>query len=315
MGKILRLVGRRLWQLLPIIVFATFVVFSLLQLVPGDPAVVLAGDYASEQRIAEIRQLYGLDQPFLVQYGVWLLHALEGNLGRSLLTSESVSKLILYRLPNTLLIAVYALVIAGVVGVALGVAAATRVGTRLDAFITGLASLGVALPSFWLAMILVATLSLGLHWFPTTGAAPLLTDPWSAIMHATLPAVALAVGVIAELARQVRSALIEVLNSQYIRTLRAQRPVVRRRPLEARPAQYQRDLTDAARPAGEPPVFRRGGDRGRVRDSRCRQPGRQLGAQQRLSGGAGRGPGAGGYRDPGQPFGRCAQRVARPTGG
>jgi peptide/nickel transport system permease protein len=194
MGKILRLVGRRLWQLLPIIVFATFVVFSLLQLVPGDPAVVLAGDYASEQRIAEIRQLYGLDQPFLVQYGVWLLHALEGNLGRSLLTSESVSQLILYRLPNTLLIAVYALLIAGVVGVALGVAAATRVGTRLDAFITGLASLGVALPSFWLAMILVATLSLGLHWFPTTGAAPLLTDP---------------------------CALIEVLNSQYIRTLRA----------------------------------------------------------------------------------------------
>ncbi len=91
MGKMsCALIGRRLWQLLPIVVFATFVVFSLLQLVPGDPAVVLAGDYASEQRIAEIRQLYGLDQPFVVQYGVWLLHALEGNLGRSLLTSQSV---------------------------------------------------------------------------------------------------------------------------------------------------------------------------------------------------------------------------------
>ena len=113
MGKLPRLIGRRLWQLLPIIVFATFVVFSLLQLVPGDPAVVLAGDYASEQRIAEIRQIYGLDQPFVVQYGVWLLHALEGNLGRSLLTSQPVSELILYRLPNTILIAVYALVIAG----------------------------------------------------------------------------------------------------------------------------------------------------------------------------------------------------------
>ncbi len=221
MGKLPRLIGRRLWQLLPIVVFATFVVFSLLQLVPGDPAVVLAGDYASEQRIAEIRQLYGLDQPFVVQYGVWLLHALEGNLGRSLLTSQPVAELILYRLPNTILIAVYALVIAGLVGVSLGVLAATRSGTRLDSFITGLASLGVALPSFWLAMILVATLSLKYHWFPTTGAASLTTDPWGALMHATLPAVALAVGVIAELARQVRSALIEVLNSQYIRTLRA----------------------------------------------------------------------------------------------
>ena len=221
MGKLPRLIGRRLWQLLPIIVFATFVVFSLLQLVPGDPAVVLAGDYASEQRIAEMRQLYGLDQPFVVQYGVWLLHALEGNLGRSLLTSQPVAELILYRLPNTILIATYALVIAGVVGVSLGVLAATRVGTRLDSFITGLASLGVALPSFWLAMLLVATLSLKYHWFPTTGAVLITTDPWVALMHATLPAIALAVGVIAELARQVRSALIEVLNSQYIRTLRA----------------------------------------------------------------------------------------------
>src|SRR5262245_59962814 len=101
MGKLPRLIARRWWQLLPIIVFATFVVFSLLQLVPVDPALVLAGDYASEARIAEIRQIYGLDQPFLVQYGVWLLHALEGNLGRSLLTSQPVAELILYRLPNT----------------------------------------------------------------------------------------------------------------------------------------------------------------------------------------------------------------------
>ena len=132
MGKLPRLIVRRLWQLLPIVVFATFVVFSLLQLVPGDPAVVLAGDYASEQRIAEIRQLYGLDQPFVVQYGVLLLHALEGNLGRSLLTSQPVAELILYRLPNTILIAVYALVIAGLVGVSLGVLAATRSGTRLE---------------------------------------------------------------------------------------------------------------------------------------------------------------------------------------
>jgi peptide/nickel transport system permease protein len=221
MGKLPRLIARRLWQLLPIIVFATFVVFSLLQLVPGDPALVLAGDYASEARIAEIRQIYGLDQPFLVQYGVWLLHALEGNLGRSLLTSQPVAELILYRLPNTILIAAYALLIAGVVGISLGVLAATRAGTRIDSFITGLASLGVALPSFWLGMLLVATFSLTYHWFPTTGAVPLTVNPWGALVHATLPAIALAVGVVAELARQVRSAMIEVLNSQYIRTLRA----------------------------------------------------------------------------------------------
>ena len=221
MHRLPALIGRRLWQLLPIVIFATFVVFSLLQLVPGDPAVTLAGDYASKDRIEEIRQLYGLDKPLIVQYGVWLWHAVHGDLGKSLLSSAPVVDLIAQRLPNTILIATYSLVIATLVGVPLGVLAATRVGSRLDAFVTSIASLGVALPSFWLAIILVANLSLGLHLFPATGAKPLLADPKGALLSATLPAVALAVSVIAELARQVRSALIEVLNSQYYRTLRA----------------------------------------------------------------------------------------------
>ena len=221
MHRLPALIGRRLWQLLPIIVFATFVVFSLLQLVPGDPAVTLAGDYASRERIEEIRQIYGLDKPLLVQYGLWLWHAVQGDLGRSLLSSAPVTELIAQRLPNTILIATYSLIIATLIGVPLGVLSATRSGSRLDAFVTSIASLGVALPSFWLAIILVANFSLGLHWFPATGAKSLLIDPKGAILSATLPAIALAVGVIAELARQVRSALIEVLGSQYYRTLRA----------------------------------------------------------------------------------------------
>src|ERR1700712_5784203 len=161
MVRLLLLIGRRLWQLLPIIVFATFVVFSLLQLVPGDPAVTLAGDYASKERIEEIRQLYGLDKPLIVQYGVWLWHAVQGDLGKSLLSSAPVIELIAQRLPNTILIATYALILASLVGVPLGVWAATQVGSRVDAFVTSVASLGVALPSFWLAIILVANLSLG----------------------------------------------------------------------------------------------------------------------------------------------------------
>lgn len=221
MHRLPALIGRRLWQLLPIIVFATFVVFSLLQLVPGDPAVTLAGDYASTERIAEIRQLYGLDQPLIVQYGVWLWHAVHADLGKSLLSSAPVVDLIAQRLPNTILIASYSLILATVIGVPLGVLAATRTGTRIDGLVTSIASLGVALPSFWLAIILVVAFSLGWHWFPATGASPILADPFRALWHATLPAIALSVGVIAELARQVRSALIEVLNSQYYRTLRA----------------------------------------------------------------------------------------------
>jgi peptide/nickel transport system permease protein len=214
-------IGRRLWQLLPIVIFATFVVFSLLQLVPGDPAVTLAGDFATKERIEEIRKLYGFDRPLLVQYGTWLWHAVRGDLGVSLLSGAPVLDLIMQRMPNTILIAIYALVIAASAGISLGVLAATRVGSRVDAFVTSIASLGVALPSFWLAILLVATFSLDLHLFPATGARPFSVDPALAIKHATLPAIALATGVIAELARQVRSALIEVLGSQYVRTLRA----------------------------------------------------------------------------------------------
>lgn len=215
------LIGRRLLQVVPIVVFATFVVFSLLHFVPGDPALALAGDYATKERIEEINRLYGFDRPLIVQYGVWLWHTINGDLGVSLLSSSSVFDLILQRMPNTILIAAYALVIATIVGVSLGVLAATRVGSRLDAAITSVASLGVALPSFWLAILLVVALSLNLHLFPATGARSFSADPVGAIRHATLPALALSTAVIAELARQVRSALIEVLASQYVRTLRA----------------------------------------------------------------------------------------------
>jgi peptide/nickel transport system permease protein len=215
------LIGRRLLQVLPIVVFATFVVFSLLHLVPGDPSIALAGDYATKERIDEIRVLYGFDRPLVVQYVAWLWHALRGDLGVSLLTSSKVLDLILQRMPNTILIAVYAFAIAAAIGIPLGILAATRVGSRLDAFITSIASLGVALPSFWLAILLVIGLSLNLHLFPATGARVFTEDPLGAIRHATLPAMALSTAVIAELVRQVRSALIEVLNSQYVRTLRA----------------------------------------------------------------------------------------------
>jgi peptide/nickel transport system permease protein len=221
MSKVWRLLVRRLLQFLPILVFATFVVFGLLQLVPGDPALALAGDYASPERIAEIRHEYGFDQPMIVQYGIWLWHALHGNLGVSLFSSEPVTQLIVDRLPNTILIAVYSLILASAIGIPLGVLAATRNGSKLDAFVTSSASTGVALPSFWLAMILALQFSLYRHWFPTTGAAYFFSDPVSAISHATLPAISLAVAVIATLARQVRSDLLEVLNQQYMRTLRA----------------------------------------------------------------------------------------------
>jgi peptide/nickel transport system permease protein len=216
-----RLIGRRMLQILPVIVLATFVVFGLLQLVPGDIAITLAGENATDQRVAEIRRLYGLDQPFFVQYASWLWNAAHGDLARSILSGEPVLDSILRRFPNTLLIVGLALSLSLLIGVPLGIIAATRPGSRTDAFVTGLASLGVAVPNFWLAMILVATFALTYNWFPATGSSPLSADAGKALRHAALPSIALAAGGIAEVARQLRSSLVEVLSSQYVRTLHA----------------------------------------------------------------------------------------------
>jgi len=217
----LRLVGRRLVQIIPVIVLATFVVFGLLKLVPGDLAATLAGEYATEERVAQIRAEYGLNDPFLVQYGRWLLNAVQLDLSRSFQSNEPVLDQILHRFPTTMLLVVGALLISLTVGIPLGILAATRAGSRLDMVVTSISSFGVALPNFWLAMILVATLSLSWGWFPATGAVRFASDPQGAIWHAVLPSIALAAGGIAEVVRQLRSALIEILSSQYVRTLYA----------------------------------------------------------------------------------------------
>lgn len=216
-----RVIRRRLLQAVPVVVLATFVVYGLLKLMPGDIAVTLAGENATDERIAEIRQLYGLDRPFLVQYGVWLLHAVQGDLSRSLISGESVMVAITRCFPTTLLIVGMAMGIAALIGIPLGLLAASRPDGIRDRIVTSIASLGIAVPNFWLAMILVAIFSLTFNWFPATGAVPIARDFGESLRHATLPAIALAAGGIAEVTRQLRSALLEVLSSQYVRTLHA----------------------------------------------------------------------------------------------
>jgi peptide/nickel transport system permease protein len=214
-----RVAGGRLLQALPVILLATFIVFSLLKLVPGDIAVTLAGDNATETRIAEIRQLYGLDRPFLLQYGAWLGKAVQGDLSQSLLTGEKVSTSIGRAFPNTLLIVVIAPVLALATGIPMGIVAAVKPNGWLDKSVSLVASVGVAIPGFWLAMILVAEISLRLNWLPATGAKSFAA--WQAIEHALLPGIAIAAYGMAEVARQLRGSLLEVLSSQYVRTLHA----------------------------------------------------------------------------------------------
>ena len=216
-----KVIGSRLLQALPVMLLATFMVFSLLKLVPGDIAVTLAGENATDARITEIRKIYGLDRPFLVQYGSWLANAMQGDLSQSLLSGEKVATSIGRAFPNTLLIVAIALVLALVTGIPMGIVAAIKPNGWVDKVVSMLASLGVAIPVFWLAMILVAEISLRLNLLPATGAKPLLTSPWEAMRHALLPAIAIAAYGMAEVARQLRGSLLEVLSSQYVRTLHA----------------------------------------------------------------------------------------------
>jgi len=216
-----KVIGSRLLQALPVILLATFMVFSLLKLVPGDIAVTLAGDNASDIRIAEIKRIYGLDRPFMVQYGAWLGKAVQGDLSQSLLSGEKVVDSISRAFPNTLLIVAIALVLALATGIPMGIVAAIKPNGWVDKIVSMVASLGVAIPGFWLAMILVAEISLKLNWLPATGAKSFAVSPWDAIRHALLPAIAIAAYGMAEVARQLRGSLLEVLSSQYVRTLHA----------------------------------------------------------------------------------------------
>lgn len=219
--RAIRTVRRRLIQVVPVILIVTFVVFGLIQLIPGDIAVTLAGDNASDQRLAEIRALYGLDRPFLVQYFDWLWGAVHGDLARSLISGEAVMTSLSRTFPLTLLIVVLAMLISMVIGIPLGILAALRPNSIIDGAVMGLASVGIAIPNFWLAMILVATFALSLGWLPATGAVAFSDDPIRALEHAILPATALAAGGIAEVARQLRTSLVDILGSQYVRTLHA----------------------------------------------------------------------------------------------
>lgn len=216
-----RMVVSRSLQAIPVLLLATFMVFTLMQLLPGDVAITLAGENATTERIAEIRALYGLDQPFLVQYFSWLGKAVQGDLSLSLLSGEAVLDTVMRVFPNTLFIVFYAIALSVAVGVPLGILAASRPRSRVDGLVMTMSSIGIALPNFWIAMIFVATFAISRPWFPATGFVSPFEDFGQAVLHATLPAVALASTGIAEVARQLRSSLNEILSSQYVRTLHA----------------------------------------------------------------------------------------------
>jgi peptide/nickel transport system permease protein len=214
-----RLILYRLLGVLPVLLIVSFAVFLLLALVPGDPAVTLAGGAsATPAEIAKVRLELHLNDPLLVQYWHWLTDALRGNLGTSLSSGQSVAQQIAVRFPVTFGLVVAAAIVSLVVGIPLGILSGVRPGGSLDVGARTVSTLGLAIPSFWLAVILVSIFAV--HWkiFPSTGYTAFTVSFSGWLQSIALPAITLGVLVGATLARQLRAALIDALESPYIRT-------------------------------------------------------------------------------------------------
>ena len=212
---------KRLVQAIPILLLVSLVSFGLIKLVPGDPAVVMGGTNATAAEIDQIRRNLGLDQPLWVQIGAFYANLAQGDLGRSLLLGVPVTSAIIERLPATLWIAGYAMVLTIVFGLATGIGAALRHNTWVDQVCTLLALIGVSVPNFWLGLVMIVLFSVHLGWLPTSGYIDPAVSLAGFFQTATMPAVALALLQIGLLTRITRSAMLEVLRQDYVRTARA----------------------------------------------------------------------------------------------
>jgi peptide/nickel transport system permease protein len=217
----LRLIANRILQAAPVIVVVSILAFLLINLLPGDPAVVIAGDQASPEAIAAVRHNLGLDKPLIEQLGIWFLHLLQGNFGASLMLNQSVVSAMGERLPVTLSLAFLSIAITLPIGIFAGAVAAYYRQTWIDSCVMTLALLGVSAPAFWVAILSIILFSVTLRWFPTGGYTPFLQDPVLWLRSLVLPAVMLSLFQIGFLARMTRSAMLDVLSQDYVRTARA----------------------------------------------------------------------------------------------
>ena len=196
----------------------TVIVFLGVRMIPGDPARVMAGTDADAAGLEEIRQKYGLRDPIPVQYVKWVSRALRGDLGESIRTRDSVLGLVGQKLPITLQLAAYSIVVALVIAIPAGVLAAVRRNTAWDYLASSVSLCGVSIPNFWLGIMLILALSVRLQWLPASGFVSPFEDPWANTLRLLMPAVVLGSALAAVLMRQTRNSMIEVLSADYIRT-------------------------------------------------------------------------------------------------
>ena len=214
----LREVFRRLLATVPVMVVVAIGVFGLLHITPGDPAVIIAGDYATTDDIARIRTKLGLDKPFLTQVGIWFGQIARGDLGTSIFSGLPVTTLIGQRVEATAFLTLYAMVVSVLLGVPLGVIAAWNHGSIIDRVVMIFAVSGFSMPVFWLGFLLVWVFAITAGWLPVQGYVPIAQNFWGALRHLTLPALTLSVIYMALIARMTRASMLGVLAEDYVRT-------------------------------------------------------------------------------------------------
>jgi peptide/nickel transport system permease protein len=217
----LTFLGKRLLQLIPTLFFVSVIIFSLQQLLPGDPATIMAGEERDPAVIAQIRRQYRLDQPIPIQYVYWVKGVLTGDLGESMRIKQPVRDLILEKLPVTLQLGLMAMVIAGTIGVSAGIVSAVKRGTVWDYAANVFALWGLSTPNFWLGIMMIFLFSVELGWLPASGYVPLTEDWRQSLASTIMPAFVLGNAIAAVLMRHTRSAMLQALGSDYVRTARA----------------------------------------------------------------------------------------------
>lgn len=204
---------KRILMMIPVVIGVSLLVFMVLKMTPGDPARVVAGAEADEATVAQIREELGLNKPVLQQYVDYMAGMLHGDMGNSYTTGKPVFSEILSRMPTTFTLAFAGVLVAVLIGIPLGIISATKQYSILDNISTLLALTGVAMPNFWLGLMLILVFALQLGWLPSGGA-----TSWQGYI---LPAITLGVGATANFMRTTRSSMLEVIRQDYIRTVRA----------------------------------------------------------------------------------------------
>jgi peptide/nickel transport system permease protein len=214
-------VAGRLLQAIPVVVLTSVFVFVFIRLVPGDPAVTMAGQRATPEQVAALRHNFGLDQPMVVQYVTWINRLATGDFGTSYATNRPVSQLIMQRVPATAHLAIGALVVMLALGVPLGIFSAVRPAHAMSRLVAILTSVALATPTFWLGILLVLFFAVDLHWLPASGFVSVTADPIGSVRLLILPSVTLGLYGTAVLVRFLKSSILDVAHTDFVRTATA----------------------------------------------------------------------------------------------